>query len=848
MKRHTRLIASAAIGFALSGAAAFATDFNINGSNGWTDGWGDGTPNYVTDVLTGGATPLSGNGVLKYEHVDGDPGRGVQHLFDTPLTGKVDIKYNLFIPAGHNGGWFNDYMLSDVSDNDLSAWGGTYAQTGGCWIEDWTGVSGPTLSRDVWQEIKMSYDFTAGTAQYFKDGVAVGDPTSITATKITGINYQFQEAYMGDLSAFTGPIYFDNFSVTNNGTVIWSDNFDSYIPSGNADLVSVDFVIGGFPFSNPDGATTPASGDTTTSGAVNNPTGLIFTGQTGAWNAFNIDDGYGNDTVGSMGPSAFLKNGAGATTTVKVAITDSYRCSTGDSSVNGSLRNEAAANFAGWGLSDDPVNLELTGLDPSRNYSLVVFSDPDGIYTANGVAAVRDDEGDANWSSVSPDGTGKIVVSLLTNDGDNGYVGMYGLQLLKLAAPTILTAHAGSDQTVSPSTPSVTIGGTPTAVGGTGPYTYSWSPTTGLSDPTAANPTASPTATTTYTVTVTDSATPTPATATASVTITYLPPNTNLISVDFVYDGLGGANGGVSLPCSGDTTLTGTTMNNAVGNIFTGQSGAWNAVDIGGNNSTTSSAISGFLTNGAGTATTVKFAMGLATGLAATPAGDWRNNFLPDIVGGGGTSLRYEEGYLYNGAITGDHFAWAFTGLTPNTNYKLTFFGDMGNATGASNVANGVAGTRDSEGDWNWDSVTSDSSGVILGTFTAPNPTLGLYGAQIEQLAPTGTPYEIWAATHAGGGSASDDYNNDGVSNGVAYFMGVNGMATNPGIVNGTVTWPHVGVVSSYKVQVSADLATWTDAAPADVDEVSSPGNLIYTFPTGPGIPAKKFCRLLVVP
>ncbi|MBW8051105.1 MAG: hypothetical protein FVQ77_12350, partial [Cytophagales bacterium] len=39
-----------------------------------------------------------------------------------------------------------------------------------------------------------------------------------------------------------------------------------------------------------------------------------------------------------------------------------------------------------------------------------------------------------------------------------------------------------------------------------GPYTYSWTPTTGLSDPNIANPIAAPTATTTYTVTITSAA------------------------------------------------------------------------------------------------------------------------------------------------------------------------------------------------------------------------------------------------------------------------------------------------------------------------------------------------------
>ncbi|HEY6193143.1 MAG TPA: Ig-like domain repeat protein, partial [Bacteroidota bacterium] len=78
------------------------------------------------------------------------------------------------------------------------------------------------------------------------------------------------------------------------------------------------------------------------------------------------------------------------------------------------------------------------------------------------------------------------------------------------------TASAGTNQTIcnGASTP---IGGSPTATLGSSPYTYSWSPTTGLSSATVANPTASPTTTTQYTVTVTDA---NGCTGTASTTIT----------------------------------------------------------------------------------------------------------------------------------------------------------------------------------------------------------------------------------------------------------------------------------------------------------------------------------------
>jgi len=50
----------------------------------------------------------------------------------------------------------------------------------------------------------------------------------------------------------------------------------------------------------------------------------------------------------------------------------------------------------------------------------------------------------------------------------------------------------------------VTHGGNPTGSGGTGALTFSWTPTTGLENPMAANPKARPIVKTTYTVTVTD--------------------------------------------------------------------------------------------------------------------------------------------------------------------------------------------------------------------------------------------------------------------------------------------------------------------------------------------------------
>ena len=68
-----------------------------------------------------------------------------------------------------------------------------------------------------------------------------------------------------------------------------------------------------------------------------------------------------------------------------------------------------------------------------------------------------------------------------------------------------------------------------TTVGGTAPFSFAWTPTTGLSDPAIANPVASPTATTTYIVTATDNLSET-ATDSVVVTVMSAPPSPGLIT------------------------------------------------------------------------------------------------------------------------------------------------------------------------------------------------------------------------------------------------------------------------------------------------------------------------------
>ncbi len=73
-----------------------------------------------------------------------------------------------------------------------------------------------------------------------------------------------------------------------------------------------------------------------------------------------------------------------------------------------------------------------------------------------------------------------------------------------LIVKNALKAHAGDDVSICPAS-CIAIGGAPSATGGVPPYTYLWSPITGLNNSLLANPTACLLTNTTYALKVTDS-------------------------------------------------------------------------------------------------------------------------------------------------------------------------------------------------------------------------------------------------------------------------------------------------------------------------------------------------------
>ena len=125
------------------------------------------------------------------------------------------------------------------------------------------------------------------------------------------------------------------------------------------------------------------------------------------------------------------------------------------------------------------------------------------------------------------------------------------------------------------------------------------------------------------------------------------------------------------------------------------------------------------------------------------------------------------------------------------------------------------------------------------------NTTWGGYGgqtwAQLSEVRFTAVPepsspsYGAWAATNAGGQAANLDWDNDGVTNGVEFFMDTApGFTANPALVDNTVTWPNGGNIPSsgygtqFVVQTSTDLANWSAVASDDITLGNTAGALTW--------------------
>lgn len=107
--------------------------------------------------------------------------------------------------------------------------------------------------------------------------------------------------------------------------------------------------------------------------------------------------------------------------------------------------------------------------------------------------------------------------------------------------------------------------------------------------------------------------------------------------------------------------------------------------------------------------------------------------------------------------------------------------------------------------------------------------------------------YASWATTNAPGQTAVQDFDLDGIPNGVEFFMGTAGNAftSNPVPVNGSVTWPRAAgrSVASFEVQISSDLGASDPWHTATVNVSASAVTIVLPQ----GMP-RVFARLVVIP
>ncbi len=230
------------------------------------------------------------------------------------------------------------------------------------------------------------------------------------------------------------------------------------------------------------------------------------------------------------------------------------------------------------------------------------------------------------------------------------------------------------------------------ATGGTAPYTYSWSPTTGLSSSTVANPIASPTVTTNYTVIVTATG---GATATGSRTITVNTPPSATIT------------GATTFCTGGSTTLS----------APAGLNYSWS-------NSSTDQSIS-VNTSGTYSVTTTQNGCTATSSVSVTSTSTPPNTITPSgpttFCSGGSVTLGAPAGYTYtwsNGPTTQNNT------VTTSGTYSVTI------SAGASCSSTG--------------SIAVAVNPAPSATITPSGPITFCQGGSVTLSAPAGLTY-LWS-------------------------------------------------------------------------------------------------------
>lgn len=258
---------------------------------------------------------------------------------------------------------------------------------------------------------------------------------------------------------------------------------------------------------------------------------------------------------------------------------------------------------------------------------------------------------------------------------------------------------------------------------GQGGVTYTWSPVTGLSNPSIANPVANPTSTTTYIVTVTDNVTGCTSTDDVTVTVNPLPVITKTITVPTCVPG---NDGSIDITVTGNSPFTyswstGATTEDVSGlgfgtyTVTVSDANLCSATDI------TTLAIPGFTVSGIVTNVTCNAGndgeIDITASGGTTPYNyNWSNSStIEDLTGlAAGT---------YTVTVTDDNGCTVTGSYTVNEPTAITVSGIVTNADCNGNATGGVdisvsGGTPGYTYSWSNTATTQDISLVAAGTYT----------------------------------------------------------------------------------------------------------------------------------
>lgn len=215
--------------------------------------------------------------------------------------------------------------------------------------------------------------------------------------------------------------------------------------AAHAALVSISFDLQPVPFNgNTVGVTSPVP-----TGEPFNPNGLQFPGQAGPWNSLVV--GNGQLSLQFSQPVSVTVEGLTFTFNTNASNQPLQSGASGGDyeTVNAGGNNNLRSNILFQRASSathTPRAWELTGLDPTKTYDLILFGQANannpaafsvtGHDAGNGISnpVTLDADGDGNFQGVAPTPSG-VIAGFFDTPASSAFAAWSGLQLLEIPEP-----------------------------------------------------------------------------------------------------------------------------------------------------------------------------------------------------------------------------------------------------------------------------------------------------------------------------------------------------------------------------------------------------------------------------